>query len=109
MRTVLTKGQLPFPKEEEVVDWLLDYAANFAEGDVDVRLQVYESGEWALRFGDPQYDQDHRGFWGSGVLAGDEDGEGYLGWEISQLAADLIDQAADDACMGGEWQEQEQF
>src|SRR5690606_813072 len=34
----------------------------------DVRLQVYEDGDWAIRFGDSSYDQDHRGFWGASIV-----------------------------------------
>lgn len=37
-------------------------------GWVDVRLQVYEDGQWALRTGLSDYDLDHRGFWASGSL-----------------------------------------
>ena len=33
--------------------------------DIDVRLQVYENGEWAIRYGPSDYDQDHRGYWGA--------------------------------------------
>lgn len=36
---------------------------------VDVRLQVYDDGDWAIRWGDPSYDQDHRGHWGCGSLS----------------------------------------
>lgn len=38
----------------------------FGEDDtIDLRLQVHANGNWALHAGDPQYDTDHRGFWGS--------------------------------------------
>lgn len=37
---------------------------------VDVRLQVYDSGEFAIRVCDSSYDQDHRGYWGAGTLDG---------------------------------------
>ncbi len=61
------------------------------EGNVgfDVRLQVHENGRWSVHTGDSQYDQDHRGFWGSGFLS--------RSTNCRELAADLIDQCADHA------------
>lgn len=38
------------------------------ETEWDVRLQLFESGEWTLRWGDASYDIDHRGYWGACVL-----------------------------------------
>jgi hypothetical protein len=61
---------------------------------MDVRLQVYPGGQWAVRTGDSSYDQDHRGFWGAGSLAWDSDCE--------DLAAGLIDEAKDHAAQTGE-------
>ena len=56
----------------------------------DVRLQVYEDGTWALRTGESDYDQDHRGFWGAGAFPrGRFDSEG--------MARGLIAQCADAA------------
>jgi hypothetical protein len=52
---------------------------------VDVRLQVHEEGGWALRTGDSSYDQDHRGYWGSSVLARSSN--------CTELARELINQA----------------
>jgi hypothetical protein len=40
------------------------------EGEADIRLQVYPSGEWSLRVGDSSYDQDHHGYWGASSLPG---------------------------------------
>jgi hypothetical protein len=37
---------------------------------VDVRLQVWPDGTWALHSGDSSYDQDHRGYWGASSLNG---------------------------------------
>lgn len=41
-----------------------------AGNDCEVRLQVLDEsdGVWELHYGDPQYDQDHRGFWGVGNI-----------------------------------------
>src|SRR3954465_10405416 len=54
------------------------------DGYMDVRLQVYPGGSWALRRGDASFDTDHRGYWGAESLAWDSDCE--------ELAAALIDE-----------------
>lgn len=64
------------------------------EGDgpsIDVLLQVLEDGTWALRTGDSQYDQDHRGFWGASSVAPDDD-------EVALIntARDLFEQVLED-------------
>lgn len=56
----------------------------------DIRLQVYADGRWLLHSGDSSYDQDHRGFWGSSFLSYDRQ-------NLTDLARDLIDQAAEQA------------
>ena len=53
----------------------------------DVRLQVWE-GQWTVRVGSPDYDQDHRGYWGASLLSYDRQ-------NLTELARDLIDQCAD--------------
>lgn len=40
------------------------------EGECDVRLHVWPDGEWTIHYGDPSYDQDHRGYWGAGSVPG---------------------------------------
>ena len=32
---------------------------------MEVRLQVYPDGVWAIRYGDSGYDSDHHGYWGA--------------------------------------------
>lgn len=62
------------------------------EGDntcIDVRLQVMSDGSWAVRWGDSQYDLDHRGYWGSGYLTADTN--------CQELAYELIEEARDQA------------
>jgi hypothetical protein len=59
------------------------------DGWLDVRLQVTDGGEWAVRTGDSSYDLDHRGYWGCGSLSPRTN--------CRELAADLIGQCADDA------------
>ena len=58
-----------------------------SEDGLDVRLQVYEDRTWAIRTGDSQYDQDHRGFWGSGTLTHTTN--------CRELAAHLLNEAKD--------------
>lgn len=56
---------------------------------IDVRLQVYEDGSWAIRTGDCSYDQDHRGFWGASVID--------YRTNCRDLAIDLLDQCREHA------------
>lgn len=48
----------------DIDDSYKDEAGNVG---IEVRLQVREDG-WDIHTGDPQYDNDHRGWWGSGFL-----------------------------------------
>ena len=57
---------------------------------MDVRLQLLD-GSCHLHFGDAQYDTDHRGYWGQGLLDYDWDEEEVKS-HISQLVDDLIAQ-----------------
>lgn len=64
---------------------------------VDVRLQVYEDGEWAVRWGLSDYDQDHRGHWGASSVPG-----GKRRFNSRETARDLIEQAKEShACERG--------
>ncbi len=55
---------------------------------LDVRLQCVD-GAWSLHEGDPQYDTDHRGYWGAGSLSPRTN--------CRELARELIDEAKDHA------------
>jgi len=63
---------------------------------IDVRLQLHSDSYWAVRSGDSQYDQDHRGFWGSSCVGSDDSDDG-----LEDIARDLIDQCADSAAQAG--------
>lgn len=67
------------------------------EEGIDVRLQLYTDGHWAIRFGASDYDQDHRGFWGASSVPGN-------GWtfDAEETARDLYEQAMDHKAEGGE-------
>jgi len=67
------------------------------EDDIDVRLQVYSDGDWAVRWGLSDYDQDHRGYWGSSGVPG-----GNRRFDSKAVARDLIDQAKEAKAMGGD-------
>jgi hypothetical protein len=58
--------------------------------DMDVRLQVYSDGAWALRTGLSDYDQDHRGFWGAGSITASS-----MVKDLRQTAKDLLEQVQD--------------
>ena len=58
----------------------------------DVRLQVLENGDWAVHVCSPDYDQDHRGYWGASCISYDRQ-------NLTELARDLIDQCADALAM----------
>lgn len=66
------------------------------DGGVDVRLQVYPDGQWAVRWGSSDYDQDHRGYWGSSSVPG-----GNRRFDSKDIARDLIDQAREHKATGG--------
>lgn len=57
----------------DAVDWGL-IESEWAEEDhsVEVRLQVHEDSDWDVHWGDPQYDQDLRGYWGGASVARDD-------------------------------------
>ena len=62
-----------------------------SEDGLDVRLQIQEPGPpvlWCLHYGSSDYDQDHRGYWGSSSLGADTTDE-----ECLAIANELVDQA----------------
>ncbi len=63
---------------------------NGEEPELDVRLQVYEPGEWVVRFGLSDYDQDHRGYWGAATL---NLKESFSYEDARSVAGELISQA----------------
>jgi hypothetical protein len=61
-----------------------------SEDATDVRLQVYSDGTWAVRWGSPDFDQDHRGYWGAASVPGHK-----RRFRSADVARDLIRQARD--------------
>jgi len=59
---------MKFPKQSEVASDLrnINKLTAYDDGWIDVRLQVYPDGRWAVRFGSSDYDQDHQSVPGSG-------------------------------------------
>lgn len=54
---------------------------------LEIRLQVYEDGRWAVRKGPSDYDLDHCGYWGASSLSPRSN--------CREVAKDLIYQVAD--------------
>ena len=99
-----------FPKIDEVAAALRnvnkmqlpDDADDDGEGSgIDVRLQVYPDGDWAVRWGSSDYDQDHRGYWGASSVPGDN-----RRFDSKDLARDLIDQAKEHFAQGDDEDEE---
>jgi hypothetical protein len=65
---------------------------------IDIRLQVYPDGAWAIRTGDSSYDTDHHGYWGVGSLPGVYRGR-VRRFNSRDLARDLLEQCKDQAAM----------
>ncbi len=62
-----------FPSVRNVTDVLVKEQRSIPWKDVqgepvDVRLQVFENGQWAIHVGLSDYDTDHRGYWGSASI-----------------------------------------
>jgi hypothetical protein len=88
--------KIKFPTIDEVAKGLVEInrmslPKEDADDGIDVRLQVKESGSWDIRFGSSDYDQDHRGFWGSSGVPGNN-----RRFRSREVAKDLIEQAKDD-------------
>jgi hypothetical protein len=97
---VMAKGKraLRVPSVAEVAEELrvvrhqFEDDPNFQDDEpLDVRLQVYEDGEWAVHFGDPQYDTDHRGYWGAGSIAP----YSATAADLREVARELIDEVSE--------------
>ena len=57
------------------------------DGYIDVRLRVFE-GNWEVKYGDSQYDTDHRGWWAYSAICEDSD--------LEEVAQELIDEVLDN-------------
>jgi len=64
------------------------------QGCTDVRLQIDSDGDWSIHSGSAQYDQDHRGYWGSSIVS-KQDSDA----DLQEIVADLMSQAAEQAAM----------
>ena len=88
-----------FPSVEDVARELesLNDEIELREDDIDegcdVRLQVYKDGDWAIRWGLADYDQDHLGYWGSSNLPGNG-----IDFDAEDIAKDLIEQVEEQYC-----------
>jgi hypothetical protein len=94
-----------FPKIDDVAAELrdinkYDLEPEDADEGIDVRLQVYPDGQWAVRWGLSDYDQDHRGYWGASSVPGNN-----RRFNSKDIARDLIDQAKDAFAEGAGFEE----
>lgn len=87
-----------FPKIADVAAELRNVNRNDAytepgvdEPFIDVRLQVWPDGDWAVHWGDSQYDQDHRGYWAASSVPGNN-----RRFNSMDLAREMIDEVRDD-------------
>jgi|GEM_PF-5984228 len=64
---------------DEIPNW-------YDVGIVDVRLRVFE-GSWEVKFGDAQFDTDHRGVWSASSVSA-EDAEDEVVWTAEELVTD---------------------
>lgn len=93
----MKKKMIRFPSIATVASVLRDINDSI-RGDsaitdgTDVRLQVYENGEWSVHSGSSDYDQDHRGYWGAGSVPGKR-------FNSEDTARDLIEQAREEYAM----------
>lgn len=85
----------PAPVPADLIDELRSInAETFDDADdegIAVRLQLVGGG-WTIWWGDPQYDTDHRGFWGDSTVPGN--GKKFNPLEVAE---ELIDRALDHA------------
>ena len=94
---------MKFPQAEDIAPDLRAIDRE-VEGECDVRLQVYDDGDYAVRWGLSDYDQDHRGFWGASSVPRN----GELSEESAlEIARDLIEQA--DAAYWSAYEDQEEL
>jgi hypothetical protein len=82
---------MKFPSIKDVALCLRFINMN-VEGECDVRLQVYENGQWCVRSGDCSFDTDHRGYWGSSSVPSVVSGK-VKRFNSRKIAKDLILQA----------------
>ena len=89
--------KLAFPTPQEIQDELIGIRDSLEGTDeIDVRLQVEDNGTWTVHSGDPQYDTDHKGFWGASTVDPTDTDD-----ELFDRADDLINQAKDAAAEAG--------
>jgi hypothetical protein len=90
-RRSMKETTMRFPSIKDVATELraINKEADAGRDEVDVRLQVYEDGAWAVRWGLSDY-QDHRGYWGASSVPGSN-----RRFHSEDVARNLIDQAKD--------------
>lgn len=92
-----------FPSVDDVVNSLTEINTYDTEDEdgISVRLQVYEDGQWAVRWGLSDYDQDHREYWGVSSV----DGNNNKSCDFKAIAANLIEECKEHAAVCGDLKE----
>lgn len=90
----MARRSLPFayPDVDELRDELIeirDWLRAEKLEDTEVRLQVLR-GRYIVHTGDPQYDTDHGGVWGDGVVGATDSAA-----DLEEIAQEMIDAAAE--------------
>jgi hypothetical protein len=96
------KPKFAAPKVSEVAAWLWEIVLESREYDpeeiageegepgIDVRIQIMPNGNWYGHTGDASFDQDSRGYWGSGIASPD-----MKKMDCREMAKEMIEQAAE--------------
>ena len=87
------------PTLQDVIDALWSIYLDLPDEDegIEVRLQYIPGEGWEVHHGDPSYDLDHRGYWGSGWIEGSMMDMVYLEEVAQDLLAQVEDMEADHA------------
>lgn len=86
-----------FPEVNELAEVLFNYVEILdPDTELDVRLQVTED-DWQVHSGDPQYDTDHRGFWGYGTM-----NAAHTKADCMEMARFMIEEAQEQQAVSGE-------
>lgn len=91
-----------FPSIREVAKALQGISANVEadeEEGCDVRLCVWEDGQWCMRAGDVQYDQSHSTYCGASCVPGVVNGK-VQRFDSYAVARDLLDQCKEQKACG---------
>jgi hypothetical protein len=88
-------------KELRAIENEIEWPVASEDDYLEIRLQVTKK-RWIVHYGDPGFDTDHHGHWGSGALSGREDAD-----ELKFIAEGLIGQVEDSIADAGDEPDEE--